>query len=184
MCFQIFNSHMKKYIDFLDPFFENLFIQYNWKPVITPNTKQSILKNIKNSLSSRLFNCKKLTVEQEKYIVYHVLYYIYQKTVFFGNTQFVFNDLPIDVELTHSHFPIIDSVVTSNFVDNIFKMKNNEHDLYEDAYLNYKFNMVLSAIIDTIDFITIVCEINHSYNSKKSKDKHLRKVIIGEELHP
>ena len=78
-------------------------------------------------------------VEQEKYIVYHVLYYIYQKTVFFGNTQFVFNDLPIDVELTHSHFPIIDSVVTSNFVDNIFKMKNNEHDLYEDAYLNCKF---------------------------------------------
>ena len=183
MCFLIFNSYMIEYIHFLDIFFENLFILHDWKPVIVFNTKKYIVKNIKNSLNSHLFNCKKITVEQEKYIVYNVLYYIYEKTLFLGNTQFTIYDLPIDIELKHCHFPVIDDVVISKFIDSIFKMNNNNNNnLYEDAYLNHKFNMLLYSIIETIDFTTIICEINHNYISKKRKNKHLRKVIIGEEL--
>lgn len=181
MCFLLFNSYMIKYIHFLDNLFENLFIQNTWKPIIAFNTKKYIVKNIKNSLNSHLFNCKNLTVEQEKYIVYNVLYYIYEKTLFLGNTQFSIYDLPIDIELKLCHFPIIDNVIISKFIDSIFKMNTN-NNLYEDAYLNHKFNMLLHSIIETIDFTTIICEINHCYISKKSKNKHLRKVIIGEEL--
>ena len=61
----------------------------------------------------------------------------------------------------------------------MIKIKNKSNNIHE---LNHKFNMMLNAIIDSIDFTTILCEINHFYTAKGNKIKHLRKIIIGEEL--
>lgn len=179
MCF--FRSvNMDIYLNILDYLFQSVHFIDNWTPNINLNNRKYISNCINKGMKDSNIKFNNLSNKNKKYVMYQLIYYIFKKTIFFGNIDFNLIEISIDIDIDYKKcFPQIDPIVINNFVNSMIKIKNKSNNIHE---LNHKFNMMLNAIIDSIDFTTILCEINHFYTAKGNKIKHLRKIIIGEEL--
>lgn len=165
-----------------------------WKPSIMKISKVAIEDPITRAIKESKIKMKNINEYVQNYLVYQLSFYIYKKVLYSGNTMFILNKkIPVNnsykssIEFVDTNKDHEDGILIIKFNNVISNMKNtvipiDSTDSGEHYILDLRFNLLLKAIIESIDFTTIILEIMSDYKNSNSKLKDLRNKIMGEEL--
>ena len=190
------NNINKNLLEILKEFFNKLGSnkKNSWKPNIIRTSKVVIEQYITRGIKESKIKMKNLDEYVQNYLVYQLSFYIYKKVLYSGNTMFVLNKkIPINhsykssIDFVDANTDHEDGILIIKFNNVISNMKNtvisvDSTDSGEHYVLDLRFNLVLKAIIESIDFTTIILEIMTDYKNSNSNLKDLRNKIMGEEL--
>ena len=190
------NNINKNLLEILNEFFNKLGSnkKNSWKPNIIRTSKVVIEQSITRAIKESKIKMSNLDEYVQNYLVYQLSFYIYKKILYSGNTMFVLNKkIPINhsykssIDFVDANTDHEDGILIIKFNNVISNMKNtvisvDSTDSGEHYVLDLRFNLVLKAIIESIDFTTIILEIMTDYKNSNSNLKDLRNKIMGEEL--
>lgn len=188
-----FNNNL---LEILNEFFNKLGSNKkgSWKPSIVKISRVALNQSVTNAIRESKVKINNSDDYLQNYIIYQLSFYIYKKVLYSGNTMFVLNKkIPVNhsykssIEFVDANTDHEDGILIIKFNNIISNMKNvvisidstcsGEHYL-----LDLRFNLILKAIIESIDFTTIILEIMSDYKNINSNLKDLRNKIMGEEL--
>ena len=190
------NNINKNLLEILNEFFNKLGSnkKNSWKPNIIKTSKVVIEQSITRAIKESKIKMSNLDEYVQNYLVYQLSFYIYKKVLYSGNTMFVLNKkIPINhsykssIDFVDANTDHEDGILIIKFNNVISNMKNtvisvDSTDSGEHYVLDLRFNLIFKAIIESIDFTTIILEIMTDYKNSNSNLKDLRNKIMGEEL--
>ena len=190
------NKINKNLLEILNEFFNKLGSnkKNSWKPNIIRTSKVVIEQYITRAIKESKIKMKNLDEYVQNYLVYQLSFYIYKKVLYSGNTMFVLNKkIPVNhsykssIDFVDANTDHEDGILIIKFNNVISNMKNivisvDSTDSGEHYVLDLRFNLIFKAIIESIDFTTIILEIMSEYKNSNSNLKDLRNKIMGEEL--
>ena len=190
------NNINKNLLEILNEFFNKLGSnkKNSWKPNIIKTSKVVIEQSITRAIKESKIRMSNLDEYVQNYLVYQLSFYIYKKVLYSGNTMFVLNKkIPINhsykssIDFVDANTDHEDGILIIKFNNVISNMKNtvisvDSTDSGEHYVLDLRFNLIFKAIIESIDFTTIILEIMTDYKNSNSNLKDLRNKIMGEEL--